>query len=119
GRADSVPVKDVIAALADLGPLGLEVKADEVRDLLHFSKPEEGDETIGGTPEPPPKPLIPSLAVTPPVDANSMLGRILSLHSEAAPEVLDQLTERLAEDAAGAIAGLTDRVKREFMAATD
>lgn len=118
GRADSVPLKDVIAGLADLGPLGLKVKADEVRDLLHFSKPEDGDETIGGIPEPVDKPDIPSLAVTPP-EANSMMGRILALQSETPPEIVESLTERLAADAAGAIAGMTERVRREFMAATD
>ncbi len=54
GQQEQVPISDVIASVADLGPLGLKVKASELRDRLQLTKPEEGDEVIGIPPPPPP-----------------------------------------------------------------
>ena len=42
--------------------MGFKVKAQEIRERLQLTKPEDGDEVIGGTPEPVPKPIIPSPA---------------------------------------------------------
>ncbi len=54
GRPEQVPMSDVIAAVADLGPLGFKVKAAEIRDRLQLTKPEDGDEVLGPPPPPPP-----------------------------------------------------------------
>jgi len=124
GRPEEVPLKDVIAAVGDLGPLGFKVKAQEIRDRLQLTKPEDGDETIGGVPPAPvDKPAVPHLAITPPegmtMRPGALLGRLITLQSEAPPEVVEQLTERLAEDAAGALAGMTTEVRHCFEQATD
>lgn len=121
GQPDQVPLKDVIAGVTDMGGMGLKVKASEIRDRLGLSAPEEGDETIGGIPPAPePKPIIPTLPVTPPVgQTRSWLSPLLVLHSEAPPEVIEQLTQRLASEAAGALAGLTDQVRHVIETATD
>lgn len=54
GEDEQVPISDVIAAIADLGPLGLKVKASEVLDRLQLTKPEGNDEVIGMPPPAPP-----------------------------------------------------------------
>jgi hypothetical protein len=116
-----VALKDVVDAVADLGGMGLKVKASQIRERLQLDEPEEGDEVIGGVAPPPVvKPDIPKPAVTLPPDpeANAQrrgwLGALTVLQSEAEPEVIDQLVARLAEDAAGALHGLTDQVRHAF-----
>lgn len=47
-KPDTQNREQVISAIANLGNMGLKVKADEVRNLLGLSKPEPDDETIGG-----------------------------------------------------------------------
>lgn len=47
-KSDETNVEQVVSAVRDLGPQGLVAKADEVRELLGLSKPDEGDETVGG-----------------------------------------------------------------------
>ena len=127
GRPNRVPLPDVITAIADLGGMGLRVKASEVLELLQLSMPEDGDATIGGIlPAEVPKPHIPHPVRVPPKELQSdgrdaldrrWLGNLISRHAEAPPEVVEQLTLRLAEDAAAAMAGLTDRIRAEFDAA--
>lgn len=124
GRPTEVPIKDAVAAVADLGGMGLKVKASEVRDRLQFSHPEEGDEVVGGVPlAPVVKPDIPSPAVVLPADGQSQrlpwLSGLISRHTELPDDVLDALTNRLAEDAAGALHGLTERVRTVMNSATD
>jgi len=123
GRPSEVPIKDVVEAIADLGNMGLKVKASEIRERLQLTKPEDGDEVIGGAPAPAEKPVIPAPAKVLPADGFSQrpawLGGLISRHSETPPDVLDALTTRLADDAAGAMHGLTERVRAEFHAATD
>jgi phage gp29-like protein len=127
GRPDEVPIKDVIAAVADLGNMGLKVKAAEIRARLQLEDPEDGDEVIGGVPPAPVvKPDIPSLAVTPPDDAEGQSQRpgwlfnLISRHTQETPDdVVEALTARLAEDAAGAMHGLTERVRTVMMGAKD
>lgn len=123
GQPDQVPLADVISGVADLAGVGLKVKASEIRDRLGLTKPEDGDEVIGGiTPAPEPKPVIPRPAVKPPALQTQQAGfltRVFVRQTEAPSEVVDQLTERLAADAAGALAGLTDQVRHVIEAATD
>jgi phage gp29-like protein len=124
GRPDEVPLKDVIAGVADLAPIGLKVKASEIRERLGLSKPEEGDEVIGGPPEPVEKTPVPSLAVTPP-ELQQQLGRqpwlsqLITKHSEAPPELVEAMVARLEQDAAGAMGGMIEIVRAQFEQATD
>ncbi len=128
GRPDEVPLAEVITAIADLGGLGLEVKESEVLGRLGLSKPEAGDRIIGGRPPTPePKPSIPSPAVVPPQietqTQRAWLAGLISRHSQTGggvPEhAVDLLSQRLAEDAAGALSGMTERVRAVFDKATD
>lgn len=121
GQPDMVPLKDLIDAVADLGGMGLKVKASQIRERLQLEEPEDGDETIGGTPPPPVvKPDIPRPAIVPPDNAQSVrwLGDLVRM-SVAEPEIIDALTERLGQEAAGALHGLTEQVRREFEQASD
>ncbi|WNJ89159.1 DUF935 domain-containing protein [Bosea sp. 685] len=119
GRPDEVPLNDVVNAIEKLGPLGLTVEVSEVRDRLGFSDPAKakggnaGDaEVIGGrvpTPTPPAKPA--------PLD---LTRHLVSRHaSSPEPELVDALTEQVALDAAGAMAGMTDEIRAAFDAASD
>jgi phage gp29-like protein len=47
-KPDEKNIEQIITAVKELGPLGLEVKADEVRSLIGLSNPGEEDEVIGG-----------------------------------------------------------------------
>jgi phage gp29-like protein len=131
GQPDATELKDVIAAVADLGPLGLKVKAEEIRDRLQLSEPQPDDEVVGGTP-PAPVPTDPIVhpAVALPSDsgegdgseqARGDLLRGLMLEHSAAfdTDVLEPLTRRLGEDAAGALAGMTKPIREAFEAAHD
>ncbi len=131
GRPDEVPLKEVVDAAARLGPLGLKLPAAEIRARLQMGTPAEGDEVIGGLRDPQAPPSEAG-AYDPPADgggddalnslfASAPLGGALTRvmrNSAARPELLDRMTDRLARDAAGALAGLTDAVRAEFNAAT-
>ncbi len=123
GRPDEVPIRDVVDALADLGGMGLTAKASQIRARLQLDEPDDDDKIVGGvTPAPVPKPTIPAPARELPRDGFSQrpwLSGLITLQSEAPPEVVEQLTQRLAEEAAGAMHGMTQRVRAEFDAATD
>ncbi|MFC5393144.1 DUF935 domain-containing protein [Bosea vestrisii] len=117
GRPDEVPLGEVVNALDKLGPKGLTVEVSQLRDRLGFTEPAAGAEVIGGRPpapiEPPPRdPAAPREL--------AQLRHLVSRHASAPePEFVDRMTERLAEDAAGALAGLTGEIRAAFDAATD
>lgn len=113
GRPDEVPLGQVVEAVQKLGPLGLRVEASQLRDRLGLAEPAEDVEVVGG--RPPAAPAGPQPPAT-----QSALRRLVSLHaSQPDPEHLEALTERLAQDAQGALTGLTDAVRAEIEAATD
>ncbi len=124
GRPDEVPIEKVVAAVGDLASLGLRVKADQIRQRLQLDKPEDGDEVVGGRapdPEPAlPKPQLPIPTGAPAgLHASRLLGSLLTLQAAEAPEAVEALTDRLANDAASALAGLQDDIRAEFDAAED
>ena len=121
GRPQETPLSELISAIADWGPLGFKVRSSDLYDRLMLEAPEEGDDVIGGPPAAEPK--IPRPAVRPPIEGlatgRTFLGplRVATLAKETAPDLVDKLTRRLSEEAAGALHGLTDQVKAEFLAA--
>ncbi|WP_249120284.1 DUF935 domain-containing protein [Plastoroseomonas hellenica] len=138
GRPDEVPLKEVVDALYKLGPIGLTVEASEVRDRLGFSDPakakprgsgaeDKKPDLIGGRQAPPPvaPPGAPGAPGQPGPEprepaAQGQFRRLLSRHiSQPESDIADAMTERLALDAQGALAGLTDQIRTEIDAATD
>ena len=127
GQPDSTELKDLIAGIADLGPLGLRVRAEEIRDRMSLSEPQPGDEVVGGVvPAAVPKDPIPHAPVTPPgsggseQDRTRLFAGLLTEHSAAFDtDVLGPLTQRLSDEAAGAMAGMTGALRRAFQDATD
>lgn len=128
GRPDEVPLNDVVNAIDKLGPQGLTIEASELRDRLGFSDPAKprkdgkAPELIGGRPQ---APVLPGLgsplqpAPGKPAELEQM-RHLVSRHASAPePEFVDRITERLAGDAAGALAGLTGAVKEAFDKAAD
>ena len=122
GEPDRVPLTDVVEAIADLGGMGLKVKASQIRERLQLDEPKDGDEIIGGPPAQVPKPDIPAPVRMLPADghaARPFLGRLISQHAAHGPDALEALTDRLAQDAAGALAGMTAQVRHQFDVASD
>jgi phage gp29-like protein len=128
GRPDEVPLTDVVEALYKLGSLGLTVEVGELRDRLGFSEPETDAEVIGGRQSPPAPPVLDPRRLDPktglplpgkpaPLD---VMRHIVSRHASAPePDLVEDLTARLAEDASGAMAGLTAEIRAAFDAASD
>ncbi len=120
GRPAQVPLKDLVESVADLGPLGLKVKATEIRDRLFLTAPGPEDEVIGGAaPAPVAKPDIPAPARRLPTDGFAAGLRLLARHTEAPPELVAAMTDRLADEAAGALHGMTEQVRQAVEQATD
>lgn len=110
GRPDEVPLDVIVSALDRLGPQGLEVEASQLRDRLGFAEPGKNATLVGGR----------AVAPSGPPALQGGIRRLLSLHaSEPEPGITERLTERLAADAQGAVAGLAEDVRRELEAATD
>jgi phage gp29-like protein len=117
GRPDEVPLKDLVDAIQKLGPLGLEVEAGQVRDRLGLAEPAQDAPRIGGR-QPAPPVTDPASAGAP--SLNSMRRLLVSRHVTAPePEVMAALTDSLARDAEGALAGLVDEVRAVFEGTDD
>lgn len=117
GRQDDVPLADFTAALQAFIPLGLKVRADQVRERLSIDKPDEGDEILGAPP--PPEPPEPPETPPPALTARILSAGWTALRADVPEEIADALRERLAQDAAGALAGLAEPIQRAFTDATD
>lgn len=127
GRPDEVPLSVVVDAVHKLVPLGLQVEASELRDRLGLSEP---GKLADGTPNPdvevlrrgPGEPHRPPLALPPPQQPPAELPRLarhlVSRHvTQPDPDLVGQLTDRLALDAQGALAGLTDQIREVLQSA--
>ncbi len=124
GRPDEVPLEKVVDAVAKLAPVGLRVEASQIRDRLGLSEPAKGEdvEVIGGRPPADPAERRPPGAPPPGMapELQAFRSRIASLHaSQPETDVIQALTDRLALDAQGALAGVIDQVRVELQAASD
>ena len=138
GQQEQVPISDVIAAVADLGPLGFKVRAQELRDRLQLTAPDGAeDDVIGPPPAPPPgavgpdgSPLAtadlkvkanPHPEINPNSDSRALMTRMRAMMSaqRQAAALVDALVDRTARDAGGAVAGMTGDIRAAFDAASD
>jgi phage gp29-like protein len=139
GEDEKVPVSDLIAAVADLGPLGYKVKASEMHDRMQTTMPEAGDEVIGAPPPAPAgavggkldangNPLVkadvtpkanPHPEINPMSDARALMTARSFRRFVAAQTakdartsgVIDALSTRLEEQAQGALAAMTAQIR--------
>lgn len=116
GRPDEVPLEQVVNALDKLGKQGLTVEVSQLRDRLGFTEPAPGADVIGGRP---PVPSAPPQDPTAPAPLDQLRHLVARHASAPEPQFVDRLTERLAGDAAGALAGLTGEIRDAFDTATD
>lgn len=134
GRPDEIPIETIITAVKELGPLGLKVEASQILDRLGLTEaetePKDGKpvDIIGGRQPPAAHPS--DDAPVPPgkkpdglgdLKLNSrMLHGLFDLHArQREPEYVERLTAALAQDAAGALAGVKAEIRAEFEAAED
>lgn len=147
GRPEEVPISDLIASVADLGPLGFKAKASELRDRLQLTKP-EGDDEVIGVPEPMPgggggnadstNPLAkaavkikanPHPEINPDSDSRAihsqapLLARFAALQTQmpaqGAKAIFDALDAQLSAEATKALGGMTEQMRAAMMSATD
>ena len=129
GRPDEVPLSEVANVIARLVPFGLRVRTEDILGRLFMEAPKDGEDTIG-LPEQDAeavdadaKPPTRSMEDAPDLDPalnTSMLSRALSLHTRSAdPLLVAEMTRRLAQEAEGALGGLTDEVRGVMEAAHD
>ena len=105
GRQDEVPLKDVIEALSKIP--GLQVEKSQVLDRFGFSEASEDAELVG----------LPLSVSTPhPIEKVSFQSLF-----QKKPETdhVELLTDRLARDASGALAGMVDEVRSIFTTSKD
>lgn len=109
GRPDEVALTVVIDALAKLGPQGLTVGASALRDRLGFEDPGVDEQVVGGR-----------------LDkmfdqANQQRASAFPVLHQKQPEdpTVEIMTARLAREASGAMAGLTDEIRQIFEEAKD
>jgi phage gp29-like protein len=143
GQEEMAPISDVIAAVADLAPLGFRVKAANVRDRLQLEKPEPGDEVIELGPAAAPgakldangDPIVaddvkikanPHPEINPNSDARALMsnqarlfGRLIAQNTPQAAPIMDALSARLEREAGVALGGMTAQVRQCFEEARD
>ena len=136
GRPEETPLAAFIDGMARLIPLGLRVRQSDILARFQLETPEDGDEIMGamghngGPPLDGDKPgdggknNTTDDATDGDEDPAQMtgagfLGGLIALNADLPREEMDAMIARLAEDAAGALGGLTDRVKAAFTAAKD
>ena len=118
GRPDEVPLKDFADAFQKLAPLGLTAEADFLRGRLGIPAPAAGaKELVGGRQAPPAlgkdgKPGLPGQAPGDDTTLNT-IRRLMAARQqrEDTDELVDVMSRRLEEDAAGALAGLTSEIR--------
>jgi phage gp29-like protein len=139
GIQEQVPVSDLIASVADLGPLGFRAKASEIRDRLQLTEPEDGDEVIGvpvaaqgGGVDASGNPIAaadvkikanPHPEINPNSDTRALLTARRTTRSlrgfvalqtakmQASADMIDALSQRVEEQAQGALASMTSQVR--------
>ena len=117
GRPDEVPLSEVVNTISRLAPFGLRVRTADILQRLNLEEPQEGEAVIAASPAEAVadgKPPTRSLEDSPDLDPalQSMMTRALKVRAKTADPLLVQaIGDRLAEDAQGALVGLTHQVR--------
>lgn len=129
GQEEKAPLAEVIAAVRDLGPQGLRVKAAELRERLDLTEPDEKDEVVGGVPADaaPPDPALDDPDPVPeanhtrraPAGGLAIVRNLVLRHAEVPEEIVERMSAKLAAEAEGALAGMTGAVRKAFDEADD
>lgn len=121
GRPDEVPLEEFASAFDKLGRQGLKAPAAWVRGRLGIPEPQKDEETIGGRPAAPETGGDDHQGGTGERPSPHAFGWLVaSRHTRADAEAFaDRLTGRLERDAAGALAGLSDQIRKALEKATD
>lgn len=118
GRPDEVLLGEFADAFDKFARHGLTVEASYIRERLGAPAPKEGSEIIGGQPPSAAQDLLDREGRKP---ALNSVRRFMHT-SERKPQsghVIETLTDRLEQDAAGALAGLTEEIRTVLMNAQD
>ena len=109
GRPDEVPLGEFSKAFAELGPLGLTADAAWLRGRLGIPAPKQGGELVGGRAAPPAAGASPHGGR----GAGAVERLLQARHQrETTDDMIETMTLRLEDDAAGAMAGLTGEIRR-------
>ena len=111
GRPDEIPLEQFSKAFDIFARHGLTAPAGFLRDRLGIPAPAEDDELIGGG--------DPAPAAGEQTAAQSFDRLFKSSHSAARVDQVEQLADRLERDAAGAMGGLLEEVRKALEEATD
>jgi phage gp29-like protein len=117
GRPDEVPLAEFSDAFDKLASHGLTADESYLRDRLGIPAPKKDAVLVGGR-----APVTP--ATNPNKSGQTLHQTMTALFANASPNVenadlLDGLTARLEQDAAGAMNGLIEEVRQALMQATD
>lgn len=116
GRPDELPIDQFANAVEKFAKVGVTFSAQELRDRIGAKKPEPDEEIVGG------RVAVPSTTDPQPVDptARQAFDRLFtSRHASSAADPVDLLTSRLEQDAAGALGGMLDEVRKAIEQASD
>lgn len=122
GRPDEVPLKEFSEAFDKLARHGLTAEESFLQDRMGIPKPRAGAVLVGGRPAVTP---VPAAAETQPSARQSASTSIFdnlfkSAHQRAEPEdLVEILGKRLDQEAAGAMSGLVEEVRKALMDASD
>ena len=117
GRPDEVPLSEVVNTISRLAPFGLRIRQADILQRLNLEAPKDGEPSIGATPAEAVqdgKPPTRSLEDSPDLDPalQSMMTRALKARAQTAdPLIVQAIGDRLAQDAKGALVGLTHQVR--------
>lgn len=116
GRPDEVMLKEFAEAFDKFAKHGLTVGASYIRERLGAPAPVEGEEVIGGRQPSIMDRLFESEGRAP--ELNSV-RKMLHAREKQSPteDIVGKLTDRLQDDAAGALAGLTEEIRTVLMSA--
>lgn len=114
GRPDEVALGEFADAFDKFAKHGLTVEASYIRERLGAPAPKEGSEIIGGRTPSAAQSLLDRDGRAPELN---MVRRFLhsSERKSQSETMIDALTDRLEQDAAGALAGLTEEIRAVLM----